>query len=229
MLLAAYNAQMTVHVPFTLNEQIIKDIKRTYSSTKYFNKGTEDTGFKRLHRLLVALSGYKRVGDCKIGYVQGMNFIAASFLWHCNEESAYFLITRMFDRLRMEDIYFENLQRVEERTEYFMTQVLRERSTDIFDNLRQKEITSIMILAEWIITLGFSVVPMEKHMNMITGLLDKGWDFLYAVLLRYFRRLYPVFANRDFADTLQVIKNNSDPRVQEEFGFKLDWEELTKN
>jgi hypothetical protein len=220
---------MFIHVPFTLNEQIIKDIKRTYSSAKYFNKGAEDTGFKRLYRLLVALSGYKRTGDCKIGYVQGMNFIAASFLWHCNEESAYFLIVRLFDKLRMEDIYFENLQKVEEKAEYFMTQVLEVRSTDIFDNLRQKEVTPVMILAEWVITLGFSVVPIERHMNLINGLIDKGWDYLYSVLLRYFRRLYPFFANKDFADTMQIIKNNSDPKVQEEFGVKCDWEELTRN
>lgn len=228
-LLQHYNKQMSIHVPFTLHEQIIKDIKRTYSSTKYFNKGVEEPGFKRLFRLLVALSGYKRTGDCKIGYVQGMNFIAASFLWHCNEESAYFLIVQLFDKLRMEDIYFENLQRVEEKAEYFMTQVLEVRSTDIYDNLRQKEVTPVMVLAEWVITLGFSVVPMDRHMNLITGLLDKGWDYLYSVLLRYFRRLYPFFANKDFADTMQIIKNNSDPKVQEEFGVKCDWEELTRN
>lgn len=229
MLLSYYNSQMSVHVPFTLNEQIVKDIKRTYSNTKYFNKQTSEDGFKRLYRLLVALSGYKRKGDSRIGYVQGMNFIAASFLWHCNEESAYYLIVKMFDKLGMEDIYFENLQRVEEKAEYFMTQVLMNRSTDIYDNLRQKEITSVMILAEWVITLGFSVVPIEKHINLVTGILDKGWDFLYSVLLRYFRKLYPYFQDKDFADTLQIIKNNSDSRIQEEFGLKLSWEELTKN
>lgn len=228
-LLETYNGQMSIHVPFTLNEQIIKDIKRTYSSTKYFNKGTEDEGFKKLYRLLVALSGYRRFGDSKIGYVQGMNFIAASFLWHCNEESAYFLIVRMFDKLRMEEIYSDNLQLVEEKAQYFMTQVLESRSTDIYDNIRQKEITPVMILAEWIITLGFSVVPIEKHINLMTGILDKGWDFLYAILLRYFRKLFPVFKAQDFAETMQIIKNNGDPKVQAEFGFTLNWEELTKN
>lgn len=220
---------MSIHVPFTLNEQIVKDIKRTYSSTKYFNKQTSEDGFNRLHRLLVALSGYRKNGDSRISYVQGMNFIAASFLWHCNEESAYFLIVQMFDKLSMEDVYFDNLQRVEERTEYFMNQVLKNVSTDIYDNLRQKEITSVMILAEWVITLGFSVVPIERHINLITGILDKGWDFLYSVLIRYFKKLYPYFRDKDFADTLQVIKNNSDSRVQEEFGVQLDWEALTKN
>lgn len=220
---------MSVHVPFTLNEQIIKDIKRTYSSTKYFNKGPEDDGFKRLYRLLIALSGYKRYGDCKIGYVQGMNFIAASFLWHCNEESAFFLILKMFDKLNMEDIYGDNLQKVEEKAQYFMTQVLESRNTDIFDNLRQKEITPIMILAEWIITLGFSVVPMEQHINLMFGLLEKGWDYLYSVLLWYFRKLAPLFKNRDFADTMQIIKNNSDAKIQEEFGFKVDWKNMPIN
>lgn len=220
---------MSVHVPWVLNDQIVKDIKRTYSNTKYFNKQTSEEGFKRLHRLLVALSGYKKYGDSQIGYVQGMNFIAASFLWHCNEESAYFLITRMFDRLRMEEIYFDSLQHVEAKAEVFMTQVLEVRSTDIYDNLRQKDINAIMILTEWVVTVGFNVVPIEKHINLMTGLLEKGWDFLYSVLLRYFRRLFPVFKDLDFADTLTVIKNNGEAKVQEEFGFKLDWEELTRN
>ena len=223
-LLRQYNGMMAVFVPFSLNEQIIKDIKRTYSGMRYFNPQMSEEGFKKLHRLLVAMSGWK-----KIGYVQGMNFIAASFLWHCQEEYAYFLMVQMFEKLKMQEIYSENLENVEKKAVDFFASVLGFSAVNIFNDLRNKEITPIMILAEWVITLGFSTVPIETHMNIMMGLFEGGWNYLFSVLLRYFRTLYPFFKDHDFADTMQLIKNNGDVRVKQEFGVNLNWETLTKN
>ena len=214
---------MSIFVPYETNEQIIKDIKRTYSGTKYFNEKMGQTGFNKLHRLLIALSDYK-----KIGYLQGINFIAASFLWHCNEEYAYFLIVKLFEKLKMEEIYADNLSNVEKKSNEFYEFVISGVAQNIYQKLKSMEITPIMLLAEWIITLGFSTVPIEKHMNIVLGLFEKGWNYFFGVLLKYFRKLYPYFENGDFADTLNIIKNNSDPKVRKEYGIDLNWDTITQ-
>lgn len=215
---------MSIFVPFSVNEQILKDIKRTYSSTKYFVDPKSQDGFNKLHRLLIAISSYKQ-----IGYVQGMNFIAASFLWHCNEEFAYFLMTKLFSKMKMEDIYLENLQNVDKKCCDFFEFVLRRSSPEIYENLQSKEVLPVMLLPEWIITLGFSTVPIEKHVNLILGMFEHGWNYLYGVLLRFFRYLFPFFKDFEFAETLQIIKNNSDLKVKQEYGIDMRWEQLTKN
>lgn len=39
------------------------------------------------------------------GYVQGMNLIAASLLYHAEEYIAFYMFKYIFDRLEMRDIY----------------------------------------------------------------------------------------------------------------------------
>lgn len=223
VLLQNYNAMMGVFVPFEMNDQMMKDIRRTYSRTKYFNEQTSAEGFHKLHRLLVAISAYK-----KIGYVQGINFIAASLLWHCNEEFAFFIVAKLFDKLKMEDLYADNLLSVERKCNDFFELVLKQASPEIHLKLTQLGVVPTMVLAEWIITLGFSSVSIEKHINILNGLLEKGWNYFFGVLLKYFRTLYPFFENKDFADTLNVIKNNSDPNIQRDFGIHIDWDHITQ-
>lgn len=56
-----------------VSDEIQKDIMRTFPQLKFFKKNEE--GFNKLSRLLHALSSYKN-----LGYIQGMNFIAATVL-----------------------------------------------------------------------------------------------------------------------------------------------------
>ncbi len=93
ILLQEYNRVCVNYVPQQTDIQLRKDIARTFSTYKYFEKDNsgKNSGFKRLYRLLNCISNYK-----SIGYLQGMNFIAAAFLYHCEEEYAYFLVKELF-------------------------------------------------------------------------------------------------------------------------------------
>lgn len=57
-------------------DQIVKDIERTLVDHEYFGKGKD--GQSTLHELLRILA--RR--DTNLGYVQGMNFLAAALLFH---------------------------------------------------------------------------------------------------------------------------------------------------
>jgi hypothetical protein len=46
--------------------------------------------------------------DC--GYVQGMNFIAASFLYHTDEVYAFWLCVHLIETLAMQDVYLPGKQ-----------------------------------------------------------------------------------------------------------------------
>jgi len=43
--------------------------------------------------------------DPQIGYVQGMNFIAASLLYHAEEYIAFWILVMIFEIFEMRDIY----------------------------------------------------------------------------------------------------------------------------
>jgi hypothetical protein len=51
--------------------------------------------------VLLAFSKY----DQSIGYVQGMNFIVGSLLYHCSEEIAFWLFVSLIEDYEMRDIF----------------------------------------------------------------------------------------------------------------------------
>lgn len=71
--------------------QIEKDIDRTLNDHKYFGNGKE--GQEILRQILKILA----LKYTDIGYVQGMNFLVVSLLYHCSAEITLFLITILFE------------------------------------------------------------------------------------------------------------------------------------
>lgn len=180
--------------------QISKDIKRTFSGSKYFNKHTQ--AYKKLERLLKAISTYKNMG-----YVQGMNFISASFLWHCEEEYGYYLIINIFSKLEVEKNFTDNLSGILKHCENFWN-LFKQQERVIYEDLIKKNIVPEMILPEWFITLGTNNIPLKFHIILFEQIILKGWPYFYTVLIHYFKVLYKKFQYMDFIDTITLIKNN---------------------
>lgn len=80
-------------------EQIMKDVPRTFSHKVFFSEGED--GPPKLERVLKALSTF----DPQLGYVQGMNYLAASFLFHCEEHIAFWNVVALYEKLEFRDIY----------------------------------------------------------------------------------------------------------------------------
>ena len=53
--------------------------------------GIDNPNYYRLWRVLSTFTYY----DPTIGYMQGMNFIVATLMYHCNEEEAFWLFTQL--------------------------------------------------------------------------------------------------------------------------------------
>lgn len=79
--------------------QISKDILRTYPNCSFYKEGHE--GSKSLERILITFASY----DPQMGYVQGMNYIAAFFLYHAEEYVAFWLIVVLFELFELRDVY----------------------------------------------------------------------------------------------------------------------------
>lgn len=57
--------------------------------------GVDNPNYYRLWRVLSTFTYY----DHHIGYMQGMNFIVASLMYHCNEEEAFWLFTQLMQHV----------------------------------------------------------------------------------------------------------------------------------
>lgn len=76
---------------------------RTFPQSELFAEG--GLGQKELERVLFTFAKY----DPNIGYVQGMNFIVGSLLYHSSEVIAFWLFVSLVEDNEMQDIYSPGL------------------------------------------------------------------------------------------------------------------------
>jgi len=80
-------------------QQIKRDLNRTFPDCPFFFENAE--GQIMLQRVLTSLCKY----DPSIGYVQGMNFVVGTLLYHCSEEIAFWLFVSLIEDHEMREIY----------------------------------------------------------------------------------------------------------------------------
>lgn len=83
--------------------QIRKDMDRTFPLCDFFKIG--EPGQIMLQRLLKTFCKY----DEKVGYIQGMNFIVGSLLYHCSEIIAFWIFVAIFEDYELRDIYLPGI------------------------------------------------------------------------------------------------------------------------
>lgn len=96
---AAFESRMAESiVSDTIKEHIQKDVVRTFSSHKCLS---QDKVRARLERLLACIA----LIYPQVGYVQGMNFIAATLLYHCDEYCSLGVVKILFEQLELKDMF----------------------------------------------------------------------------------------------------------------------------
>lgn len=83
-----------------------------------------------------------------------------------------------------------------------------------------------MFLTEWICTLGFQQVPVEYSAELFEGLLRWGWDYLFELMLRLYRFLYPWFRRNDVGNTILKLKNYQELTRKIIHKYKINWKQL---
>ncbi|CAI2370586.1 unnamed protein product [Moneuplotes crassus] len=91
--------------------QIRNDVSRTMGDEEYFKKSNK--GYNNVADVLTAFSLY----DKSCGYVQGMNFIAASLAYHCDSVSTFWLFTSLIEDYGLRKNYLKGLEGFYERAE----------------------------------------------------------------------------------------------------------------
>ena len=115
-------------------ETIIKDMHRTFPKNLLFmNKLGE--GQRKLFRVLSCFSSYNK----KVGYVQGMSFIAAIFLSYQTEENAFWLLQNYIKNYVTQDLYFHDFPGLKKNL-FVLLKYMKKFLPDIFNHLQRKDV-----------------------------------------------------------------------------------------
>jgi hypothetical protein len=171
--------------------QIEKDIDRTLTNHEYFGKGKKG---QELLRTILKILSFK-YGD--VGYVQGMNFLVATFLYHCSPEITLFLITVLMEDYELYDIYREDVAGLHARNTR-LKNLVELRLPNISAHFSEIGIEPQMFTTEWILDLFSHTIPLNYYGGFLDNFIFdgerdskryRGWDYFYQVVITILKLL----------------------------------------
>lgn len=206
--------------------QIEKDLLRTYPDEGYFSSVQ---GKGALYRCLSAYSVY----ESSIGYVQGMNFIMASLLWHASESDAFWIFVGLMEDYDLRDTYLPKLPGLSKHCQ--IIQILSfDFLPEVYRKLAELSINFEMFAAEWCFTLFGSVIPVGQMHHFMDNFLTSGWVYFYRFIIVLLECLEEkLLKANDFFEALYSLKisRNSQKEWNQFISDKragVSWEELNK-
>mmetsp|Transcript_7103 Transcript_7103/g.8168 ORF Transcript_7103/g.8168 Transcript_7103/m.8168 type:complete len:625 (+) Transcript_7103:174-2048(+) len=137
-------------------------------------------GQGRLRRVLRAYSIY----DNEVGYCQGMNFIAATFITFVPEEEAFWLlVTTMNEAPCQMRLLFDESMSASHRILYVAEKLIQQFFPLLFKHLEKETIHISMFATQWLLTLYTSSFPFDLVARVWDCFITEGWKIVYRVML----------------------------------------------
>mmetsp|Transcript_22761 Transcript_22761/g.29171 ORF Transcript_22761/g.29171 Transcript_22761/m.29171 type:complete len:468 (-) Transcript_22761:85-1488(-) len=163
----------------------------------------EATGQTLLRRVLRAYS----IFDKKVGYCQGMGFVAAMFLTYMPEEEAFHqLVAVMNDEpCMLRDLYEEGM--VGARKVLFVAEKMMMKFLPaLHDHFEKENIFLSMFATQWLITVYTSNFPFDLVTRVWDTFLVSGWKIVYKVMLALLKNSSKILLMMRFESILAYLR-----------------------
>jgi len=174
-----YNALLGNGFSTANDEQIMRDVSRTFPTTDMFKK-ENGIGQQRLRRVLNAYS----IHEPLVGYVQGMNFIAGYMLMHACEEDVFWILDAVMKKSKynLADVFTNGMSRLHLAL-YQTDMALKKIAPKLHVHFEELEITPIMWLPSWILPLFASKMQEPALSYSFDRIISGGWTELIRIAL----------------------------------------------
>lgn len=159
-------------------KQIENDVNRTFEENRSFQEN-----HSAIKRLLMSL--------CKvyesIGYVQGMNYVAAVLVYHAGEEGAYALYKVIMDRFNLKRVLQPGFPGLKAHNRSIV-KLGTQRLPELFAHLNKLDLPVFLFTTEWTICILLSYVPLSLSGEYLDLFFSKGWNYYYSLVLCIFAK-----------------------------------------
>ena len=157
-------------------EEIIKDLSRTFPNDKYFNKNIK-------YKLYYLLTGYSNFNK-KIGYAQGLNFVAASCLYLLpNEEEAFIFLDSFINKFELYNYLGIENEKLIQKIKYFDL-LLFKYIPDLNEYLKSKLLGHEFFTTGWILSVFSNNMNKKKLFICWCFMIIFGWKFFYSFIIQ---------------------------------------------
>ena len=150
---------------------IIKDLDRTFPMCQLF-KEKYGKGQRKLYRVLSNYSKYNK----KLGYVQGMGYLAAIFLLYMDEESAF--LHAIVKNYGFEGLYSSGFPDLKKKF-YVLLNLEKKFIPKIYDILKRDDVYISIYASEWLLCLFSKDLKPSILVRIIDVFLYEGYKVVY--------------------------------------------------
>jgi len=151
----------------------------------------------RLKRVLLAFSFY----DHSVGYMQGMNYIMASIMYHCNEEVSFWLFIQL---LQLNEYGVRSIYQPPNMPGLHQQVKIIERIIEIQLPKLNNHMVNVLCLTthhiylnDWVICLFTSIMPIDMNMTFLIQFFKDGWMHFYKMCIAILKVLQPYILGSD--------------------------------
>lgn len=197
-------------------EDILKDISRTFPKDINFNQKIKT----KLYYLLICYSNFNK----KIGYAQGLNFVAASCLYFfSNEEDAFLFLDSFINRFKLYNLLGIDNKMLIHKIKY-LEFLLNKYMPKLTEYLKMKLLNHEFFSTGWIITVFSN--NMDKNQLLICWcfMIVFGWKFFYSFIIQVLIKYQDSIINSEeikLCSKMKTILNNEQ--------FIKDFKSIIKN
>ncbi|DBA82892.1 hypothetical protein WJX77_012383 [Trebouxia sp. C0004] len=190
------------------DNEISRDLNRTYP-THVFYQQSEGAGQRSLYHVLKTYSVY----DKKVGYVQGMGFIAGLLLLYMNEEDTFWTLVALMKGAvhpPMERLYQAGLPLLQQYLFQF-EHLIQEEMPRLASHLEEEGVLPTMYCSQWFLTLYAYTLPIDHLLRVWDVFLLEGPKILFRVGLALLRLCEDSMLDLPFEQMLAVFKSKQCP------------------
>ena len=155
--------------------------------------------------LLHVLQAYS-VYNPRVGYCQGMGFIAGMLLLHMHEEEAFWLLTRLITGYGMEGLYTDRLPKLNEDLWVFERLMLHF-LPDVHGHLEEMGVHVSMFATEWFVTIFTSSFPFRAVLRIWDVFLLEGYKIVFRIALTVLKASREQILGMDFEGLMDFLKH----------------------
>ena len=160
---------------------IIKDLDRTFPMCQLF-KEKYGKGQRKLYRVLANYSKYNK----KLGYVQGMGYLAAIFLLYMDEESSFYMLHAIVKNYGFEGLYSSGFPDLKKKF-YVLLNLEKKFIPKIYEILKRDDVYISIYASEWFLCLFSKDLKPSILVRIIDVFLYEGYKVIYRFALAFLK------------------------------------------
>ncbi|XP_068579540.1 carabin [Cebidichthys violaceus] len=173
----------------TLFRQIALDLQRSFPTHRSLMGDSPEAieGQAKLFRVLIAYAKYSP----RVGYSQGMSYLAAVLLMQLGEEEAFWALTALLDKPKyLSELFDLSLTKVQHQAKAF-DQFLKHRKPQLSQHLEAVGVSSVHFVMPWFLTLFTSLPCWDSVLAVWDLIILHGLSAVFRTALTIVELLEP--------------------------------------